>query len=362
MTRPARVIIDLDALRHNLSRVRHYAPNSKIMAIVKADAYGHGIARVAGTLAHADAFGVACLEEARQLRAAGIRKRILLLEGPYTAEEMDDIRHFHLDMVVHHRFQIDLLENADSNAPVHVWLEVDSGMHRLGFAPSEVGNVRERLRQLGGVAAGIRFITHLACANEQDNAMTRQQADIFFDVTRPYQAEKSLANSAALLARREYCLDWVRPGLMLYGVSPINGQTAAGFGLEPVMSLESALISVKHLKRGDPVGYGASWRCPEDMPVGVVAAGYGDGYPRHARTGTPILVKGKPCVLIGNPSMDMMTVDLRVCPEARIGDHVLLWGKKLPVEATALHADTVPYELLCGVHKRLEFVEHGRQN
>ncbi len=361
MTRPARVIINLDALRHNLSRVRHYAPNSKVMAIVKADAYGHGIARVAGALANADAFGVACLEEAQQLRAAGVRQRILLLEGPYTAEEMDDIRHFRLDMVVHHRFQLDLLERAHINAPVHVWLKVDSGMHRLGFAPSEVGKVRERLRDLEGVADGIRFITHLACANEPDNAMTRQQAEIFFDATRPYQAEKSLANSAALIAWREYCLDWVRPGLMLYGVSPIDGQTAAGFGLEPVMSLESALISVKRLKRGDPVGYGASWRCPADMPVGVVAAGYGDGYPRHARTGTPILVEGKPCVLIGNPSMDMLTVDLRACPEARIGDHVLLWGRGLPVEATALHAGTVPYELLCGVHKRLEFVEHGRQ-
>ena len=362
MTRPARVIIDLDALRHNLSRVRHYAPNSKVMAIVKADAYGHGIARVAGALASADGFGVACLEEALQLRQAGVRKRILLLEGPFTAEEMDAIREFRLDMVVHHRFQVDLLERAHSNAPVHVWLKVDSGMHRLGFAPSEVGKVRDRLHDLGGVAEGIRFITHLACANERDNPMTRQQAEIFFDVTRPYRAEKSLAGSAALIARREYCLDWVRPGLMLYGVSPFDGQTATRFELEPVMSLESALISVKHLKRGDPVGYGASWRCPEDMPVGVVAAGYGDGYPRRAKTGTPILVKGKSCALIGNPSMDMLTVDLRACPEARIGDHVLLWGKGLPVEATARHADTVPYELLCGVHKRLEFVEHGRQS
>ena len=362
MTRPARVTIDLDALRHNLSRVRQYAPNSKIMAIVKADAYGHGLARVAGALAHADGFGVACLEEARQLREAGIGKRILLLEGPYTAEEMDDIRHFHLDMVIHHRFQLDLLESAGISTPVHVWLKIDSGMHRLGFAPSEVGEVWERLRGHEGVAEDIRFITHLACANEQDNIMTRQQAEVFFNVTGPYRAERSLANSAALIARREYCLDWVRPGLMLYGVSPIDGQSAAAFDLEPVMSLESALISVKHLKRGDPVGYGAGWRCPVDMPVGVVAAGYGDGYPRHARTGTPLLVKGKPCALIGNPSMDMLTVDLRACPEARIGDPVLLWGKGLPVESTALHAHTVPYELLCGVHKRLEFVEHGRQN
>ena len=361
MTRPARVTIDLDALRHNLSRARHYAPDSKIMAIVKADAYGHGLTRVAGALADADGFGVACLEEALQLRDAGVSKRILLLEGPYTAEEMDDIMHFRLDMVVHHRFQLDLLERAHITTPVHVWLKIDSGMHRLGFAPPEVGKVWEQLRHHEGVAEDIRFITHLACANEQDNTMTRQQAEVFLDATGPYRAERSLANSAALIAWQEYCLDWVRPGLMLYGVSPIDGRTGTGFGLEPVMSLESALISVKHLKRGDPVGYGASWRCPEDMPVGVIAAGYGDGYPRHARTGTPILVNGKPCALIGNPSMDMITVDLRACPQARPGDSVLLWGKGLPVESTALHAGTVPYELLCGVHKRLEFVEHGRQ-
>ena len=362
MTRPARVIIDLDALRHNLSRVRHYAPNSKIMAIVKADAYGHGITRVARVLAGVDSFGVACLEEARQLREAGIEKKILLLEGPYAGAEIADIQHFRLDMVIHDWYQVGLLDTATITAPVNVWLKIDSGMHRLGFAPSEVGEVWGILRQHKGVAGNVRFITHLACANEKDNAMTRQQADVFLTATRPYPAERSLANSAAVITSQEYCLDWVRPGLMLYGVSPIDGQAGAAFELNPVMTLESALISVKHLKRGEPVGYGASWRCPEDMPVGVVAAGYGDGYPRNARTGTPILVKGKPCALIGKPSMDMITLDLRGCPEARAGDTVLLWGKGLPIEETAAHADTVPYELLCGVHKRLEFIARGRQS
>lgn len=362
MTRPARVIIDLDALRHNLSRVRHYAPDSKVMAIVKADGYGHGITRVARALGQVDAFGVACLEEARQLRDAGVKQRILLLEGPYSVDEINDIQLFCLDTVIHHRFQVDLLDTATINTPVHVWLKVDSGMHRLGFAPPEVDEIWQRLRQHEGVADNIRFISHLACANECDNAMTGQQAQVFLDVTRPYRAEKTLANSAAVIAWREYCMDWVRPGLMLYGVSPIDQRTGTDFELKPVMSLESALISVKHLKRGDPVGYGASWRCPEDMPVGVVAVGYGDGYPRNARTGTPILVKGKPCALIGKPSMDMITLDLRGNPEARVADPVLLWGKGLPVEKTAAHADTVPYELLCGVHKRLNFIEHGRQS
>ena len=362
MTRPARVIIDLDALRHNLSRVRHYAPHSKVMAIVKADAYGHGITRVARALERVDAFGVACLEEARQLREAGVEQRILLLEGPYGVDEIEAIQHFRLDTVIHHRFQVELLDTALINTPVQVWLKVDSGMHRLGFAPSEVGAIWRRLRRHAGVAGDIRFISHLACANEYDNAMTRQQADVFVNATRPYQAEKSLANSAAVIAWQKCRMDWVRPGLMLYGVSPIDQQTGAEFDLKPVMSLESALISVRRLKRSDPVGYGASWRCPEDMPVGVVAAGYGDGYPRNAGTGTPILVRGKPCALVGKPSMDMLTLDLRACPEARVGDPVLLWGGGLPVETTAAHAGTVPYELLCGVHKRLNFIERGRQN
>ena len=362
MTRPTRVIIDLEALRHNLSRVRSYAPDSKIMAVVKADAYGHGLTRVARALANADGFGVACLEEARQLREAGVDQRILLLQGPYSAEEMDDIQRLRLDMVVHHWFQLSLLDNAAPTAPVHVWLKIDSGMHRLGFAPAEVEKVWRWLRRHQGVADNIHFLSHLACANECDNAMTRQQAEVFYNVTASYQAEKSLANSAAVIAWQKYCLDWVRPGLMLYGVSPIDGQTGSMFDLKPVMSLESVLISVKHLIRGDPVGYGASWRCPEDMPIGVVAAGYGDGYPRHARTGTPILVKGKQCALVGKPSMDMLTVDLRGYPEACTGDPVLLWGKRLPIETTAAHAQTLPYELLCGVHKRLEIVEHDRKS
>ena len=359
MTRPARVIINLAALRHNLARVRQYAPDSKVMAIVKADAYGHGITRVARALSAADAFGVACLEEARQLRQAGVGQRILLLEGPYGAAELAEIQHLGLDVVVHHRFQLELLEQVESGAPLQVWLKVDSGMHRLGFAPEQVQEARQRLGRCRGVADNVRFISHLACANEPGNPMTSRQADVFLKATNPCRAEKSLANSAALLSRKDCCLDWVRPGLMLYGVSPINARSSAGFGLKPVMTFSSALISVKRLPRGVPVGYGASWRCPQDMPVGVVAAGYGDGYPRHAKTGTRILVRGKPCALIGRPSMDMMTLDLRACPEAVPGDPVLLWGDGLPVEDLAAGAGTVPYEVLCGVHKRLEFVERG---
>ncbi|MCY4281548.1 MAG: alanine racemase [Gammaproteobacteria bacterium] len=360
MTRPARVSIDLAALRHNLVRVREYAPHSKVMAIVKADAYGHGISRVAPALAQADAFGVACLEEARQLRQAGVEQKILLLEGPYGATELAEIQQRRLDIVIHHRVQLELLEQAEINVPLKVWLKVDSGMHRLGFAPEDIAPVCARLLRINGVAQNVRFISHLACANEPDSPLTQKQGEVFFEATQPYRAEKSLANSAALLSRPDYCLDWVRPGLMLYGVSPLDARIGTGFNLKPVMTFGSSLISVKRLRGGDPVGYGASWRCPQDMPVGVVAAGYGDGYPRHAVTGTRIQVRGKDCALIGKPSMDMMTLDLRACPDAAPGDPVLLWGDGLPVEETAIGAATVPYEVLCGVHKRLEFVAYDQ--
>ena len=357
MTRPARVSIDPDALRHNLARCRQYAPDSRIMAIVKADAYGHGIARVAGALADADGFGVACVEEARQLREAGASARILLLEGPCCADELTVIRQLRLDAVIHHEDQLDMLDANSAGAPVNVWLKIDSGMHRLGFAPEHFAGLWARLKQHPGVADNIRLISHLACANEPDNAMTREQLEVFLQTTRGYPAENSIANSAAIIGWPQCHLDWVRPGLMLYGASPLDGARAAEFDLRPVMSLQSALIAVKRLRRGDPVGYGASWRCPEDMPVGIVAAGYGDGYPRHAGSGTPVLVNGKTCALIGRPSMDMLTLDLRSCPDARPGNPVLLWGQGLPVEETAAHANAIPHQLLCGVSKRLAYVE-----
>lgn len=359
MTRPARVIIDLEALRHNLARARRCAPRSRVMAVVKADAYGHGLTRAAAALEDADGFGVACLEEARELRDAGATQKILLLEGPYCGAELADVRRLGLDIVIHHHAQLDLLDAAPAGAPINVWLKIDSGMHRLGFDPAETPAALARLERNGNAAAKVRLISHLANAGAPQDAMTRRQVDLFMETTEGRRAERSLANSAAMLAWPECCLDWVRPGLMLYGASPIPGAAAADFDLNPVMTLESALISVKRVRRGEPVGYGAGWRCPEDLPIGVVAAGYGDGYPRRAPPGTPVLVAGKPCALAGKPSMDMLTVDLRGCPGARVGAPVLLWGRGLPVEKIAECAATVPYELLCGVHKRLEVTERG---
>lgn len=354
MSRPAKVVISLSALRHNFSRIRTLAPDSRIMAIVKADAYGHGIAHIAQSLEDADAFGVACLEEARELRQADIKQRINLLEGPYAGEELNEISELELDIVVHDISQVEMLEQSQLNKSIDVWLKIDTGMHRLGFLPELVNDVISRLQQTKNVK-DIRLMTHLASANDRDNPMTLEQIQCFNQIAENQNVEKTIANSAAIMAFPDAHVDWVRPGIMLYGVSPFSDNQGPQQGLKPVMTLQSRLITVKQLKAGEPVGYGATWRCPEDMLVGVVAAGYGDGYPRHAKSGTPVLVNGKRAELIGRASMDMLTVDLRSQAQAKTGDPVVLWGEGLPVEEIANHADTIPYEVLCAVHKRLEF-------
>jgi len=359
MTRPSRVVIDKQALKHNLRRVKELAPNSKIMAVIKADAYGHGIVRVAQTLSHADAFGVACLEEAEQLRAANITKQIVLLEGPHKAIDLSRIVELELDIVIHHESQLEILEQVKIDEPVQAWIKLDTGMHRLGFPVVKVNDVLERVSNCENIKQAPMLMTHFATANELTNPLTQQQLERFNTHCDKLNFEKTMANSAAIINFPETHVDWVRPGLMLYGVSPMKEGNAADLDLKTVMTLESEIISVQQLSKGDSVGYGATWQCPEDMPVGVIAAGYGDGFPRHAKSGTPILVNNVRCSLIGRASMDMLTVDLRNQPDAKVGDRVVLWGEALPIEEIAQHADTISYELLCGVHKRLEFVERG---
>ncbi|MCG8324340.1 MAG: alanine racemase [Thiotrichales bacterium] len=359
MSRPAQVRIHLNSLRHNLSRVRSLVPGSKVMAVIKADAYGHGIERVARTLNDADAFGVACLEEAAAVREAGVSQAIVLLEGPYSGAELASIEAMQIEIVVHDAAQVEMLEGAHCAAPVRVWLKVDTGMHRLGIAPGILDATLQRLRACPAVADEIRLMTHLACANEPGHPMTAQQLGLFSELSRKADCPTSVANSAAILNPPDVPGDWVRPGLMLYGVSPFSGKTGTDHGLQPVMSLHSELIAVRQLRAGDSVGYGASWQCPEDMPIGIVAAGYGDGYPRHAPAGTPVLVDGTRAALVGHASMDMLAVDLRSVPDAGAGAPVVLWGEGLPVEEIAARAGTIPYELLSSVQKRLRFIEHG---
>ena len=358
MTRPARACIDLHALQHNFQRVRQAAAGSRIMAIIKANAYGHGLLRVAQSLPGADAFGVASPEEGIALREAGFDRRIVLLEGPFSSDDLVLVSGYRLDVVIHHASQLDMLEQAGLKRPLDVWLKLDTGMNRLGFEPATVAELLARLQAIEQVAS-VRFMTHFACADEPDNDTTRKQSDRFMEALAALSGEHSLANSAAILAWPDTHADWVRPGIMLYGASPLIEQSAAALDLRPVMTLASNLIAVKPCRAGDAVGYGGDWRCPEDMSVGVAAIGYGDGYPRHAPSGTPVLVNGQQASLIGRVSMDMICIDLRGHDNAAVGDEVQLWGKALPVEEIATAAGTISYELLCGISHRVQMEYSG---
>ena len=352
MTRPACARIKLRHLQHNFRRVQESAPASRVMAVIKANAYGHGLVRVAQALDAADAFGVVGLEEAVTLREAGCDQRIVLLEGLFSADDIALINAYRLDIVIHHRSQLEMLEQGALAQPLDIWLKIDTGMHRLGFAPADVGAVAERLRALPQVAS-LRLMTHFASADEPDSAATTEQTGRFAEAVQGITAEHSLANSAAVLAWPNTHADWVRPGIMLYGGSPFAGQDAQSLGLLPVMTLRTELISVNARRKGDAIGYGGSWRCPADMNIGVAAIGYGDGYPRHAPGGMPVLVNGKRAALAGRVSMDMICIDLGAQPAARVGDEVVLWGDGLPIDEVAGLAGTLSYELLCGISARV---------
>jgi alanine racemase len=356
MTRAARAVIHQNAIKHNLNRVRLSAPDSRVVAVIKANGYGHGMLRMALALQDADAFGVHCLEEAYELREAGHERPILVLTGFSDHAELKLATRLNTEMVLHHESQLALLEQHKLPSPVTIWLKIDTGMHRLGFLPGQVAKIMQRLQACENVA-DIRLMTHLACADDRENDMTRSQMELFNNTVQSLAGHRSIANSGGILGWPETHADWVRPGIMLYGVSPFTDSMAMDEGLQPVMTLKTQLIAVNQHKKGDTIGYGASWTCPENMPVGVAAVGYGDGYPRHAQPGTPVLVNGKKVALIGRVSMDMITLDLRPCSNARVGDEVVLWGQGLPVEMIAEHAGTISYELLCGVTPRVHVVE-----
>jgi len=347
--------IDLSALQHNLDVVLQLAPHSKIIAVIKADAYGHGLLPVAKALKLADMLAVARISEAKILRDAGITRPILVLEGFLSSDEIVAASELNLDLVVHQNRQIDLLEQT-RNLPIKlgVWLKIDTGMHRLGIDVSSVDHSYQRLLALDILKDKPKLMTHFANADDIDHSLTSEQIKCFVEVAKPLDTQCSLANSAAIFAWPESHMDWVRPGIMLYGASPILGKTSDDHYLKPVMTLTSQLIAINHYKKGDCIGYGSTWCCPEDMPVGVVGIGYGDGYPRHAPSGTPVVVNEKSTQLIGRVSMDMLTIDLRNI-EAIEGDEVTLWGKGLPAENVAKAAGTISYELFCGVTSRVMY-------
>lgn len=352
MSRPVAADIDPTALRHNLHRVRQLAPGAKVMAVIKADAYGHGLHTAADALADAEAFGVAGIDEALALRRHGLRQEICLLTGFHRSTELPLLAAHELAPVIHNPVQLAALLDATLERPLRIWIKVDTGMHRIGFSPRELPGVLDQLRNAPQVRA-LRVMSHLANADDTGDPYSDEQIRLFEHCTRGLDLPRSLANSAAVAAWPDAHFDWLRPGIMLYGASPLTDRAAADLALRPAMNLVSELIAVRRLAKGDPVGYGGIYRCPQDMPVGVVACGYGDGYPRHAPAGTPVRVNGQLAPLAGRVSMDMLTVDLRGHPGARIGDPVQLWGDRVPVDDVARAAGTIAYELLCGVSARV---------
>jgi alanine racemase len=353
MTRPILAQINLAAVRANLGIARERAPGAQVLAVVKANAYGHGLLRVLPALTEADGLALLELDAAVMLREQHYARRILLLEGFFASSELTEIAARRVAVVVHHTEQVRMLESATLSRPLEVFIKVNTGMNRLGFKPDEVQGVAERLSKAAGVAA-LRLMTHLARAEEDDGL--QEQLKVFESACNGLPYPRSVANSAGVLRFDEVGGDYVRPGILLYGSSPFPYDTAETLGLTPAMTLRSELIAIQDIKANASVGYGGAYTSARAHRVGVVACGYADGYPRHAPNGTPVLVCGKKVRTAGRVSMDMMTIDLTDVPEATIGSPVILWGEGLSVDDVAVAASTVGYQLLCGVAPRVPCV------
>jgi alanine racemase len=353
MARPLYAQINLAALRENLAQVRERAPSTQVLAVVKANAYGHGLARVLPALDGADGLALVELDAAILLREQHYMRRILLLEGFFAEGELDEVAHRRLAIVVHDIEQVRMLEAAALSRPLEVFVKVNTGMNRLGFRPSEVAAICERLAKTPAVAA-LRLMTHFARAEEEDGLA--EPLALFEMACRGLPYPRSVANSAGIIRYSEVGGEFVRPGIMLYGATPLPYDTSEMLGLRPVMTLRSEIIAVQDLKANESVGYGSQYTASRPHRVGVVACGYADGYPRHAPNGTPVRVLGTKVRLAGRVSMDMITVDLTDVPEARVGSPVVLWGEGMPVDDVAAAAATVGYELLCAVAPRVPFV------
>ncbi|HVY04785.1 MAG TPA: alanine racemase [Burkholderiales bacterium] len=354
MARPIQASFDLAALKHNLGVARGYAGAAAILAVIKANAYGHGLLRAARAFSDAEGFGLLELDDAVRLREAGFRQRILLLEGPFSGVELPEILHHDFTIMVHSREQLRLLQAVPAGNKIDVFLKFNTGMNRLGFPAVEAARVIDELRAIACIGK-IVLATHFSDA-EGVSGIDWQMREFETHVARPGH-ERSLANSAALLRFPEARAEWVRPGFMLYGASPLDNVTARKLDLRPAMTLRSEIIAVQHLKRGDTVGYGGLFLADREMRIGVVACGYADGYPRHANNGVPVLVDGVRVPMAGRVSMDMLCVDLTGVGQARVGSPVVLWGEGLPVEEVAAAAGTVGYELMCALARRVPVVE-----
>lgn len=353
MSRGIRALIDLEALTHNFKIARRLAPSSKIMAVVKADAYGHGAVEVANTLTQADAFAVAGIEEAVVLRQAGITKEIVLLSGFHDVDDINECQRWDLTLVIHSLWQVNALSSHDfKKSLLRVWIKLDMGMHRLGINPDKLRTVIQQLNQQKNIFI-VGVMSHLSNADETDNSITSKQREYFVKVVGPHKLEKSLANSAGVLAWPDLHYDWIRPGVMLYGCSPLQNVNEENWGLIPVMRLQAQIISINLIPAGESIGYGGTWRCTRDSQIGVIACGYGDGYPWQKSGSFRGSLNGDSCGIVGRVSMDLMAVDVTDIPQAKVGDWLDLWGDDPRVSEVAFAAHSSPYVLLASLAHRV---------
>lgn len=355
MSRPTRAIINHSHLIHNLHIIKQSTP-AKIMAMVKANAYGHGIVNIAKILdLHVDSIGVASIDEALELRESGIQGDITLIEGVFTPKDLTLAAKNDLTVIFHSATQVEWVNNIELSNPLRGWLKVNTGMCRLGFPKNEALSQLDTLSKSKNIISPVGIMSHFACADEKDHPKNQEQIGNFQNIIANHNGPKSICNSAAIFNFPKHHYDLVRPGLALYGASPLVNVTPDMLNLKPVMTLQTELIAIHNLKAGDAVGYGSTYQCTHPMKVGVVAIGYGDGYPRNAKTGTPTLINGKRCPIVGRVSMDMLTVDLSNSPTSKIGDTVTLWGEGLPVEEIAPYTGHISYDLLTLLQQRVKY-------
>ncbi len=357
MNRPSFARLSTQNLLHNLEVIQQQAGKSKLIVMIKANAYGHGLRSVAKRLNGKVALmGVASIDEALALRKAGVSNSILLTQGVFSPEELPIAAQQDFHVILHQPQHLEWLDTTTLPQPLHAWIKVNTGMSRLGFPPKDALKHYQALCEHPKLFPPLRILSHFACADEREHPLNYQQINAFDALVSQTHTEYSLCNSAALWHFPEKHYDYVRPGLALYGISPLPGHTANDLGLKPVMTLQSALIAIQHCHAQDPVGYSARFSCPQDMPIGIVTFGYGDGYPFTAKPGTPVLVGDTLCPLIGQLSMDMLTVDLRDHPNATVGEPVTLWGEGLPIERVAQHTQVTPWVMVTSVLNRVKFL------
>lgn len=355
MSRPTALYFDPDALRHNLQRVKFFAPHQKIIAMVKANAYGCDVKKVIPLLKHhVEAFGVTCTEEALAIRQLSPDCRCILFHGIYSPSELDIVSRLNLECVIHQPIQLQWILAHQSLKPFKIWIKINTGMNRLGFTAQDIPAVMSALRTCPWVDADIGLITHLACADEPTHLANQQQIDLFHTIASAYPTcHTSIANSAAIMAIPQSHANFVRPGIMLYGISPFEHQSATELGLKPVMRLTSKITAIHDYPPKTSVGYGKIWQSERSCRIGVVPIGYGDGYPRHIRPNTCVWIKGQRVPIVGRISMDILTIDLTQFPNIQLENDVELWGPNMPIEEIAQSAGTIAYELICQMTQRV---------